>query len=389
MDIVVVLEDGLRAGPAADAFLAALGATPTVTYTTAWAPSVSRFVSHGAILSGRYPTAIPLCAWPGGAAEAPWCTRLPAGVATLPSVLGIYDYHTALASTPKRPREIATIDEQFDDTLVDTSGLVVDKALAWWGAHADKPRFLLVTDELTSSLPEEQDHDKLLTAYNAAATEHGRALAPLLAGVRARPTWVFVTSAHGLSLDETTGTPSLPMGAVQHDILLERTLHVPLWGFGPAGGPWRVDDVVEVVDLFPTIARLARAMPPADVAGRDLFGKPDPARVALAEFGDMLAVRSARHLLMARLWLHGGSALDPLIEARLVSKSDPNRSFTLHDVVADPMQESDLYTKDPERAAQLYAAMVALRQGPGAPPLGPFSAEAVQAMRASGANTYW
>jgi arylsulfatase A-like enzyme len=149
-------------------------------------------------------------------------------------------------------------------------------------------------------------------------------------------------------------------------------------------------DVVELTDIFPTFAALAQVLAPASLPGRDLFaGPPAEPRYGYAEFGDMLAVRSANHLLMARLWMHGGTALDPEITTRLVNRPPQGSTFALHDIVKDPMQTTDLVTTDTEAARLLYTAMVERRTGPGAPPEGALSAEQIEALRTAGALNYW
>lgn len=428
VDIIVVLENGLRSdlgAPGAEAALfTAIGHAPLLRYTNVSVQSVHPFLSIGSMLTGRYPSAVPLCSIPIGpkADQAPWCAGFPATVPTIPEVLAIYGYRTALALTPPHLREHQALAGEFD-AVIDAgegAGSLVDASLEWWNQPSPSPRLLVVVDNLshvvTRSAPPQPPGPvaagvagTMHAAYATAAAKRGAEIGRLIAGtaapVRAAPAgapvrevWAVVTSAHGLSIAETTGTPSQPLEPVQHDILLERTLHVPLVVYGPpaawtGGGtpPLVVGDVRELVDIVPTLAHLARVMAPAGIAGRDLLetGPPPVERVAYAEFGDMLAARSSRYLLLARLWMHGGTALDPEITRKLRDRPSPGSTFTLHDIVADPLQATNLVTDHVPEAAVLYDALLALRTGPGAPPAGGLTAEQVAKLRASGALNYW
>ncbi len=414
-DLVVVLANGLRSDlggrPAAEAaFVAGLGRPPAVRFSAACPQSVHGFVSAGSLLTGRYPTAIPLCSWGLGASEAPWCSSIPASVPTLPEVLAIYGYHTALVLTPPLPREHAALAGEFDTVLVaegaKSTADGVDRALAWWAQNADAPRLLVFFDDLGEALrpltPPTAATDaspgllaSIQAAYTEVASARGKSFARLLDATlsgAARPGHALVTSAHGLNLGERTGTPSLPLVPVHHDILLERTLHVPMLLFSSSGaGPTQaVDDVVELVDVFPTFARLANVMAPAGLVGTDLLVRaPAPGRLCYAEFGDMIAVRSRSHLLLARLWMHGGTTLDPEITERLVHAPAQKTSFALHDIAADPLQEKELLAGEAALGQALYQEMVRIRQTTAAPPETGLSREQVDALRKTGALSYF
>jgi hypothetical protein len=105
-DVLVVLVPGLRADAAGQpgaeaAFLAAFDGWPRRRFTAAHAQSASAWVSLGSLLTGRYPGAIPLCGRvsddPG--TEQPWCSTLPPDLPTLPGVLELYGYRTAILAS--------------------------------------------------------------------------------------------------------------------------------------------------------------------------------------------------------------------------------------------------------------------------------------------------
>ena len=403
-DIMLVLINGMRAdqpgipGPVAG-LLGALSRTPAVRFDRAVSQSVSSYVSVSSILTGRYPTAIPLCSWGLGAPTAPWCVTIPDASPTLPDVLGVYGYDTVLVNVSTGMREHASLAAEFGDVLS-----FAEDAPGWWIAHAARPRLLVYLTDLTSpmmaAVPSARSRGgdlpaALLAAYATRVAAESTSINVLLNMVLSngpRPAWAFLTSAHGLVLGETTGTPSLPIGPIEHDVILERTIHVPLVVYSSAAVPEpRVEPaIVELLDLAPTIFRKANAMPPAGLSGHDLLlGTPDPNRIAYAEFGDMIAVRSASHLLLARLWKHGGSTLDPEITERLLGASSSSSSFSLHNVEQDPMQTAERMVLEPELAHQLYDRMVEVRQGAGAPPENGLTPEQVKALRATGALNYF
>ena len=376
------------------------------------------------MLTGRYPSAIPLCSHPMGVApqNAPWCAQIPDTMPTIPEVLALYGYDTVYATTQRRMTEHNQVAAQFQETLtVEMSGdqglsSVVDSAIQWWGEHQDKPRFMVVHDSLEGALrsaaPPVHNQEiptsvvgRILTVYHQVAIRRGELLGRLLQHLKdnetQRPLWVIVTSGHGTNLGETSGTPSLPLQLTHHDILLERTLHVPLVVFGPKSGHPKLQPsadtlveptIVELVDLMPTVTTLAQAATPANLPGKDLLAQLDGNANdgdSYAEFGDMLSLRSGQHLMMARLWMHGGTSMDPEITRRLKAAPNPGSTFLLHEVVGDPMQVSELVEQEPDVARQMYERMIEVRVGPGAPPGGGLSNEQVQALRNSGALNYW
>jgi arylsulfatase A-like enzyme len=228
-----------------------------------------------------------------------------------------------------------------------------------------------------------------------------------------RDSWLMLTSLHGVTLGETTGTccPE-QLRAGSHIVLLDRTLRVPLWLFAPGdrGSTTVVTDPVELVDITPTLLGLADARPIAGLAGQDLLGDAalDDAH-AYAEFGDMLALREGDLMVSFRSQEHGITSIDPVVDERLYhwaglfgerhlnrdaranarSLDREIRDARIHDVAADPLQTEDLDILDhpalPHLADQLYD----LRRGPGAPPPQAMSRERVDELRETGALHYW
>ena len=157
---------------------------------------------------------------------------------------------------------------------------VVRLALAWWRAHAGKPRFLWVHlyDPHAAYDPPEPfasrfKDDPYLGEVAAADSFLAPLLGPFLDG-REKPALVVVTADHGESLGEH--------GEQTHGLFAyEATLKVPLvvWGRGVA--PGRDARSARHVDIFPSVLQAAGVQAPAGLrrAGRSLLG-------AAADAGD-------------------------------------------------------------------------------------------------------
>jgi arylsulfatase A-like enzyme len=379
-DIVLVVVNGLRAEAfgdgAADALLAGLGREPSTRFGSAYAQSIQPHVSMASLLTGRYAGSIPICGPPASGSQQPWCVEIPDTRQTLPEVLGIYGYRTALAVAGGSGLSVDALSGGFDQVITldrpfATSPPRTDRwapVEQWWGDEGDQPRFLMLSADLDQTNvegrlrdyyqpwdaadagqeryleahPEFRDRlrpgmlwpfldrdavDAIHGQYRSSATAAGGALDLLLDSLLpqdeggSRESWLMVTSLHGVTLGETAGTccPE-QLRAGSHIVLLDRTLRVPLWVFAPDGGRSTavVTDPVELVDITPTLLGLAGARPIAGLSGQDLLGEAalDDAH-AYAEFGDMLALRQGDLLVSFRSQEHGITSIDPVVDERL------------------------------------------------------------------------
>jgi arylsulfatase A-like enzyme len=438
-DLIVLLAPGLRADSAKGetgaetALLDALGEAPTHRFRAAYAQSPSPQVSMGSLLTGLTPSAIPLCGRyvpreydlrDRGAKEAAWCARLPVKHPTWPAVLSLYDYRTALIRGSAFGTE--HVDPAFDQVLHvegepptwQTSWeVVVRKAGEFWAADDSRPRLLVVLASdlelpplqrffeeagLQSDTPGDKGAiahpETLRKRYAETAGEVGAGLKKVLAALPAGPRsrHVVLTSTHGVSLGERAA-PAAQERSLAYDhlkmpttqILLNRTIHVPLVWWGPALGNVDENAPVELLDLFPTLAALAGATPPVRVQGSDLFSKSTAEPTAYSEFGDMLAWRSGEHLLTFRCFLHNGTSLDPELTRRFEKAALGGEFFSLHRVTDDPLQQQNLQSKDMQRVRAMRDALLAHRKGPGAPPPDSLTPEALKALRLTPALGYW
>ncbi len=195
--------------------------------------------------------------------------------------------------------------------------------------------------------------------YDAALAYQDLWLGRLLAGVDLTRTLVVVVGDHGEDL--------LDHGFVNHRAgLWDSTTHVPMVVAGP-GVPRgvRVESLVDLRDVLPTVLAAAGAVPPVGVKGVDLAalasGRGTPRDSVYAEgILDMASVRTAtRRLVVRGLPLGAGSAL------RLEDMPLDAKRFDLYDLEADPGETRDLLERPTPivraTAAELRARMVAWR----------------------------
>ncbi len=248
---------------------------------------------------------------------------------------------------------------EFDDPPAPRSGApleaaqrgaraTVAPALDWLRAHGEAPFFLFVHlyEPHAPYAPPEPFRSRLADRYDgevAAADEGvGRIVAELVRlGLYERAT-IVVTSDHGEGLGDH--------GEEQHGIFLYRsTLHVPLLVKlpGRARAGTRVARPVGLVDLAPTLARLAGASLPGDIDGRDLFGASE---------------RAGSRALYAETFyprLHfGWSDLQALIEERWYFIRGPEPE--LFDLTNDLAQENNVLAAERREQARLARSLEAL-----------------------------
>ena len=401
-DIILVLLRGLRADmstntAATDVFIQALGQKPQTHYTSAYTQSTSDFVSMSTILTGMYPSAIPMCGLirAGSShislADQPWCARIPKDRYTLPTVLSIYGYRTHLITLDTYWHSLVTEGFQTHDAI-QNKDLRTVTALAenWWQAASDRPRFLtLVTDSRLIKDSVRTDETQSHEVYLDNARKIGQSLKSLFSLVsNDRPVSIYFTSLNGVNLMERDGFDDEPVPDGESDVLLERTLHVPLLVYkdGTSGEDNREDRIVENLDIFPSIVEEIKGKSPANIQGEPLTNTAaDP--VAYAEFGDMFALRRQEHLLVFRGFMHDHTSLDPDLTTRLKDYRPP--LFTLSKVEVDPLQKQNLRDSEYSKFQQLYKEMKDFREGPAAPPVSTFTPKQLWDLRMTPAQGYW
>ncbi len=325
-DQLVLVTTGLGVGSEVrgveQALVEVLERPPTVRFTAAHAQTTRRTASLGSLLTGLYPSAVPLCGLGADPAKTGWCESLPEGVPTLPRVLEEVGYAVGGLVVPVASAE--TLAEAHRD------------ALTWWSGRAGQPRLLVLV------LADAIDPEDLAQWAGGLVGELSQTGNP-------QPLWVVLTGTVGDGDRDPT--------------------HVPLTLFGPPEVPVRgeLDTPVELVDLLPSLVALAGGLPEASRPGRNLLTDGDGVG-AYTEDRGRLSLRVGDHRLTFRHRLGQISPLDPaLTRALLEATLEPGGAFQLHDLAVDPTGTEDLLAARPELARELHRQLVERRTGPAAP----------------------
>ena len=424
-DLVIVAVGGLREDAeshAGDRFLAAFGGNPSLRFSNAYAVSPNPYVSLGTILSGRYPTATPLCgltAAPGPLPDdAPWCNHWPKSVPSLPGVLALYGYRTALvaaniagaAELGKQFQHTLVTQETWSNTQTNWSALTTAAKL-WWTAEPSRPRLLVVatSDLAMLSRPDllavmhlgpsagngQVDRRIVVNTYADAAAAAGKGAAGVVAALSdtsARERYVVLTGLHGINMGEASNPWQALRDVSWNDILLDRTVHVPLAILTPDRTQPTTDGIVELIDIVPSLLGRTNAVLPAGLHGQDLLSPTftlDPDATAYSEFGDMLAVRQGKWMWSGRAFNFNRSSLDPELTDFFVRFSPDSPKFHLNDLSDDPYQRKELLSAHLDEARRMNALLLSIRTGPGAAPPTEMDARRIWDLRMSPADGYW
>ena len=179
---------------------------------------------------------------------------------------------------------------------------------------------------------------KAIGGYYAAVAyldaQVGKVLAALERSGQADNTIVIFTSDHGYHLGE-------------HDFwakvsLRDESAGVPLIVRVPGKRPAVCRSLVELIDLYPTVARLCGLEVPARLQGKDISAMFDDPRRQVRDTAFCVAPSSRGFLLRDDKW------------AYLQYAEDASRGVELFDVAADPRQNTNLADK-PEQAGVVAA----------------------------------
>jgi hypothetical protein len=180
----------------------------------------------------------------------------------------------------------------------------------------------------------------------------GQLLDALDATGLARTTTVVVMSDHGEAFGVHTsgGKPAYFHG----DTLYRELIHVPLMFRIPGSKPCRRDDVVQLIDMAPTIAALFGVAAPASWQGRSLAPalacQPLEPRAAYSE------------LLAAPEWDHEAKSMITADGKHHVYYRTTESRWEIYDLDRDPDEKTNL--ADQAGAAELEQALTAWIEGP-------------------------
>lgn len=378
--------NGASTTPRIDAF-----AAQSARFSRAFSSSGWTLPALVSILGGRWPAAVEV-----ERGEVPVAPER-----DLPKILGLYGYHTAGA---------------WGDTLAGAIGAVISQSFAErlpanadvpaWIASAPEPFFLYV-HEVDLHAPaahgghrdwrsiyaegerqggEEGGRRAVMDQYQAHLAEYDGAFGRVLdalddAGLDER-TVVILTSDHGQDF--------FTHAFVDHGVLYDSTLHVPLIVHDPAGPRGVVlDRMVQTLDLAPTV--LSRAGIPLDTAmqgqplqpllggagaydDRPVYSLSERCHVSLRTADTKVILRDGRPR-PDRTWVEAGGqngarvSLAEFAAAHPVGDLPSCGSATnaptpadliveLYDLAADPEERTSLIAEQPERAVPLVAELL-------------------------------
>jgi arylsulfatase A-like enzyme len=162
-------------------------------------------------------------------------------------------------------------------------------------------------------------------------------------------TRIVVVADHGEEFQEH--------GRLEHGPhVYDETVHVPLIVAGPGVSRGRVDDPVQGVDFFPTVAALLGIAPPRDLPGRDVVAAPPGERSIVSETPHGIAADGAATALVSIR--RGGWKL---------IRSPDHGVDELYDLGTDPGEHRNRIDSAPE-AAQLRTVLDACAANVPPPP---------------------
>jgi arylsulfatase A-like enzyme/cytochrome c-type biogenesis protein CcmH/NrfG len=352
-----------------------LGLTPNLdrlaresaVFTRAYTQAPLTPSSHATILSGTYPQYHQVLSFPLPLAKT---------VPYLPEILGTYGYHTgafvgSMALDPKWG--VPGFDRGFDTyytgfhpgpsggdryhTVEWRAGEVVKHAMGWLHKRPPGPFFVWVHmfDPHDPYDPPEPYKTRYAKApYNGEIAYMDSALGNLFRQLKAAGLFdgslIAVTADHGESLGAH--------GENQHGILLyDETTHVPLiikLPHGQAAGK-RVENMVELADIMPTVLGSLGFPVPEKVQGQSLLGFLEPAtpkgEAAAKAWQDRGAYSEGDYGHLAFAW----SATQSLRTGKYLYIEAPRRE--LYDEVNDPGAEHNLASASPAVADTLSARL--------------------------------
>ena len=204
-----------------------------------------------------------------------------------------------------------------------------------------------------------------------------------------------VSGLNGINLNEPSGFSGRAVEPGTQDLLLDRTVHVPMAYYDSADTRTTalVEHPVELIDLFTTLAHQAEIPPPARASDEDLLQPADThgehGPEAYMEYGDMLAIRRGDMLLTFRAFFHHAAALDPAVTESLLEDDFKPGKYALHRVADNPMQNNNMFGARKDEGRRMRRHLLRVRQGEAAPGGGTLSTKHLWELRMTETNGYW
>ena len=416
-----ILESGIRANTVPEHI-------PMARFQNTYVQSTIPLVSLGTVLTSRYPAAIPLCGLisrlPSDQAEHPWCTELPDMYTTLPELLAIYGYKTAIFHAGISGASLITdgFAEAEDCTVSWQSSQtdwnrVTQSAESWWRDNSGHPRLLVVvTSDLNLSFRKDlvqrmgipiseaiqlRHHgpwpsEKIAEVYQGEVGQLAESIGGLMTGLHRLGSTTLTTVVGGLngaSLGESTGVGPIPRIFTFHDIPLERTSHVPLLVYGPDNTDTiDIATPTELIDVLPTMAWWANAVVPQHAQGTNLLLRatnPYAEGMAYTETGDTLQLRQGQYLYMFRNVRHHMSTIDPRLTAALNNPRGLIITQGLWNIEDDSAQLKNIISQERSKATRLKQSIKRIRNERATPPPDYIHTDELLEMHLTKAEGYW
>jgi arylsulfatase A-like enzyme len=414
-NIIIVAVGGLRADvePSEETAEFLQGLFPrelTNLYTT----STTSIPSVASLLTGRVPSEIPICGQNTKSKSIPWCNSLPGNVPNLPEVLSLYGYKTALF-VDGFP-ELRSIDWRFDNSVYMENGLSSNwselgkQASTWWKQHDEPKLVVILSNDLGLELRTQMhssygvslqkvangdgkmlqanDPKRLQQIYQELADDTIQGAIQTFSFFQEEPVPIrILTGLYGIDLGEGSPYPDQPIPALSHRLIVERTIKVPLWT--NINIPTSTSDqVLSLVDLFPTIAQISKVVPPASLPGQSWLIDNRTVSVAYSQFGDMRSLRSNESLLTFRGFVHGASTLEPVVSDKLLKEPRNPSHYFLHRVTSDPNQNFNLVDTEIETFNVMLDTLRSIEQQVRMP-TDQQTEEQIKALRMGPTTGYW
>ncbi|MCL4426249.1 MAG: sulfatase [Firmicutes bacterium] len=244
--------------------------------------------------------------------------------------------------------------------------------------------------------PEELAYVKALYAGKVTMADHwfGRLLDKVDELGLTEETAIILTSDHGHLFGEH-GLIGKPWSAIADSNLYEELARIPLIIYYPGAAPRRLNGLVQLLDLFPTLCQIMGLSVPGNIHGQSLLPAiqqgvvPDRSVALFGRYGEALNVTDGEWSLF--LWPSGESneplywySTQPPVYGKLqvtgpleasswgwrypVSVARGQSSSALYHIATDPGQRVNLYDRKPQELTRLIKAAKEHLKSIGAPP---------------------
>lgn len=345
-------------------------AQQSVVFERAFAAAPLTIPSLAAVLTGRYPVEVGAYTTSDGVA---------ADAVTLAELFRQHGFATATFNTHALLVSERAGFRQGFDTVVPEHIVPLEEGehkasfaanepalMGWLEAHAKDPFFVWIHD-MSPHLPPTVGNPWLTTPgwnrYDAEVRNSddliGRVLRKLAELRLGADLLLVVTADHGAAFGDEHRLTG------HQDVMYDEVLRVPLLIGAPVFEARRVAAPVELIDLYPTIAALARLPVPPGVRGESLVPlltgirseAVRPYAFHMRFFFDTpdtwhwLAVRDGEWKLLAKTPAHGHDGPPGW------DLGDPKTSFELYRTRDDPGEQTDLLEQHPEQVERLRGVL--------------------------------